>query len=138
MNLTIRQAIEEHRKMWNWIADRIEETGCVRMPANYFCQLPHDIDEWKKFPLNASYLCEYIRTFQCQKCPLQWGPLDTLEFRKTFPEACYCSVGCNKSSPRRLFYALCGGKDQLTENEKTKAVELAKEIANLKEFKNVV
>ena len=81
MNLTREEAIEEHRKMWNWIADKL---------------LSNDIDKYhesniiKKDYLNQKYgednyrleancfLCEYVYKNihkTCSFCPLDWGEI---------------------------------------------------------------
>ena len=76
MKLTREQAIAEHRKMWNWIADKIEE-----------CEEVFDIDIIKieyltlneyKGMLENCFLCEYARKerekrdfgVSCDYCPI--------------------------------------------------------------------
>lgn len=77
MELTREQAIAEHRKMWNWIAKKIEELKIVV-----------DIYDYKKEYLyinkyyilwNKCFCCEYALrncytdiSLICQMCPLDW------------------------------------------------------------------
>lgn len=81
MKLTKQQAIEGHRKMWNWIADKIEkEKGTFH------------ISELKKTYCNTNNLflrhncfcCEYSRVkyckvtddICCERCPIDWVETD--------------------------------------------------------------
>lgn len=76
MQLTKKQAIQEHRKMWNWIADQYKN-GCtefiydieeryIEECTNYS---PSDIEGW-------SFCCEYSKQNDvedsCDSCPLAW------------------------------------------------------------------
>lgn len=69
MRLTREQAIAEHRKMWNWIADQIEEKQetlfVYGLKRKYcfekgFCKI-----------INYCFLCEFTHE-NCNKCPLDW------------------------------------------------------------------
>lgn len=118
MELTREQAITEHRNMWNWIADSIEE---ARLRLNVF--------ELKKLYCERSgcygvihycFLCEYTG-WNCKKCPLEWKS-----------EAyCMCEdkefSGDEKGLWRRCY----------KEKYWRKQAELAREIANLTERKDV-
>lgn len=67
--LTREQAIAEHRKMWNWIADSIEEN----QERLFICGLK------RKYCLEKGlckikhfcFLCEFTKG-NCDKCPLIW------------------------------------------------------------------
>ena len=71
MELTKQQAIQEHRKMWNWIADR------------YKAGEKHYIRELKKLYIHIAYpgesllsdcfCCESVLEESCSSCPLIWG-----------------------------------------------------------------
>lgn len=68
MELTKEQAISEHRKMWNWIADKIEKEK--------ECQEIGDLKEEycieNDFLLkNDCFCCEYTKN-NCDNCPIEW------------------------------------------------------------------
>lgn len=76
MELPKEKAIEEHRKMWNWIADELEKPETRQSKENV-----HDL---KVRYCNANDLnlrndcwcCEYDKQFSdytCVHCPLLWG-----------------------------------------------------------------
>lgn len=81
MKLTKEQAIEEHRKMWNWIADQYEE-GCAtdiyELKSEYMRET-----ELEAQLLHNCFCCEYAmqsieaegesRFLRCSKCPVIWG-----------------------------------------------------------------
>ena len=81
--LTKERAVEEHRKMWNWIAENCNKESGL------------DIDDLKKkylnsigkaFVRNNCFCCEYaeiesfknIQGHMCDYCPLEWGSEDKL------------------------------------------------------------
>ena len=77
MKLTREQAITEHRKMWNWIADKTEERGEKVKKENYFREngITDDV-------CSLCYCCEFARqlmylshytTKKCVFCPIKWG-----------------------------------------------------------------
>ncbi|MFR2774759.1 MAG: hypothetical protein ACLTBR_02895 [Anaerostipes sp.] len=70
--LTREEAIELHRKMWNWIADETEKTGRFIQKDDYFLAT-HNI------PAHFCYCCEYAIQQnngefigRCKYCPLDW------------------------------------------------------------------
>lgn len=78
MQLTCQRAIQEHRKMWNWIADESERL-CIPVSKHtylnkYFDGIVVDSD---------CFLCDYSDTIfhrfynliekACDVCPLQWN-----------------------------------------------------------------
>lgn len=78
MNLTREQAIAEHRKMWNWIADQIEIFKTV-----FSIDILKDLylGTFKKVlihPIESCFLCEYARNERnkkdfgtsCDHCPV--------------------------------------------------------------------
>lgn len=87
MKLTKEQAIEEHRKMWNWIADQYEE-GCAKdihaLKSEYMGET-----EIEGRLLHNCFCCEYaiekvVGMFssakdiasvphRCTQCPVIWG-----------------------------------------------------------------
>ncbi len=79
MKLTKKRAIEEHRKMWNWIADQYENVSDVLLKYHY-------IDALKGYYIrtnlpnlgsidNNCFCCEYDKQYEglCENCPLEWG-----------------------------------------------------------------
>ena len=82
MKITREQAIAEHRKMWNWIADETEKRGENVETIEYF--LNHDI---KGTVFGYCFCCEYAvhkqyaipiqsartDTNRCHWCPINWG-----------------------------------------------------------------
>ena len=118
MELTREQAIAEHRKMWNWIADETERRGEKAEKIWYF--IAHEfVGEVKNF----CFCCEYCwqnsdRTPKCERCPIDWGGS-----RKTFQ----CCFKHNDSSYDGLYGLWSKALYP------PKAAELARQIANLPE-----
>lgn len=76
MELTKEQALEEHRKMWNWIADQYEN-GRVEdvhaMKEEYI-----EETEYRERMLHNCFCCEYAiqkrsGARRCLDCPVIWG-----------------------------------------------------------------
>lgn len=78
MKLTKQQAIKEHRKMWNWIADYYTSLiGKEVENINYM----YFIEFVKKRYLTEQgienlkcrcFCCEYTSKSDCDNCPLKW------------------------------------------------------------------
>ena len=68
IKLTKQQAIEGHRKMWNWIADEIERQKsecCIPLLKQCYCY------KNKLTLIEDCFCCEYNNHYiKCQKCPL--------------------------------------------------------------------
>ena len=132
MELTKKQAIEEHRKMWNWIADAIKnKEACSAVVSRYnwdslIAKLTH------RYLLNYTgqnykdiythcFCCEYARndTYYvndiCRYCPVIWSG----------------STGrcCDEYGEYEELTSLHGYSDENNE----KAYKLALKIANLPE-----
>ena len=87
MNLTKKQAIEEHRKMWTWIAEQIKNDDGKYSEKLY----NHVVYRMKReyvelyFPGEAvrayCFCCEYTFNMHpntlCAHCPIVWGDEDT-------------------------------------------------------------
>lgn len=70
MQLTREQAIAEHRKMWNWIADRIERCETVLKIPNLKIEYLTNNDI--EIILGGCFLCEYADSRGgCKSCPLK-------------------------------------------------------------------
>lgn len=72
MKLTFEEAVDQHRKMWNWIADSIEsfQVNGIEIKEAYMQEY---------FPNNSIVCncscCEYDRIFgkgTCRYCPIAW------------------------------------------------------------------
>lgn len=71
MKLTKQQAIEGHRKMWNWIADEIEKMKHICRIINLKIIYCHkNVLNLK----NYCFCCEYTGIDNtCDSCILDWG-----------------------------------------------------------------
>lgn len=85
MELTREQAIEEHRKMWQWIAEQYEKMEHTNYIGYSDCMNPFDLkekyilenghDDFSSVYLDC-FLCEYTSELDdvgCENCPLDWG-----------------------------------------------------------------
>lgn len=86
MELTKQKAIEEHRKMWNWIADQYE---AGRVGDIHTMKLEYIIDEteYRERIIHDCFCCEYAvqksnSAYRCLDCPVIWG---TEVYDKLFP-----------------------------------------------------
>ena len=71
MKLTKQQAIEGHRKMWNWIADEIEKRNKVLEIIDLkveYCTTNNLLLQ------HNCFCCEYSidDDYGCEKCPVDW------------------------------------------------------------------
>ena len=112
MKLTKQQAIEGHRKMWNWIADEIEKQKSEYwIPSLKECYCYEN----KLTLISDCFCCEYNNNYkECPKCPLDWI------------ESSYC-CGDEKSLYHRVLYP----------KRWQEQADLARQIANLPERKDV-
>ena len=118
MKLTREEAIANHRKMWNWIADETERLERVVLKPEYFKE--HNISH-NDFPVHFCYCCDFdsqsLSLPLCSACPINWG-VDT-EIK-----AC-----CNKKSSYKKWVTVV---KHYSDDWKS-AAKLAREIANLPE-----
>ena len=131
MQLTKEQAIKEHRKMWNWIADQYKN-GCtdfiydiedryIKECTNYS---PSDFECW-------SFCCEYSIQNDvldsCDSCPLVWGNV---------PGFAYCLqlYGTSENGDMRGLYAKIADETwNGNEIDFDKVYKLCKQITDLPE-----
>lgn len=119
MELTREQAIAEHRKMWNWIADAIETLKIV-----FDIDILKDLylGVFKKmsiYPVESCFLCEYSRSEKnkkdsgtsCDYCPII----------RAYGDGCLGG----------LYYAVSTAKSWQEQ------AALARQIANLPERKDI-
>ena len=123
MELTKEKAIEEHRKMWNWIADEIIKRGKPVGEKEYIkLFFPEEQVE------SQSFLCEFVgRDEECgDECPLDWGITK------------HCSGVIRKREEGKIVETIYGLYLSYIEyafyhKNCEKASEIAREIANLPE-----
>lgn len=106
------EAVANHRKMWNWIAEETLRRKHFVSKEDYFDSIGLDIDEW---PICNCYCCEYAGV-DCSFCPLKW----------TTGKGDPCPVCYNMGQFGRW-------KDAIKFNDWEEAEIVAKEIANLPE-----
>ena len=112
MKLTKKQAVKEHRKMWNWIADETERQKRKVSKEDYFNAHPE-----YEIPFCKCFCCEYDLKNgigNCVKCPIKWSGARNIGI-------CCCIE--NAASYNKWFYSMAW-KD---------AAKYAREIANLPE-----
>lgn len=110
MKLTKQQAIEGHRKMWNWIADEIEKRKKVldiTKAKRIYCA------NKKLYLKYNSFCCDYSDAF-CNNCPLEYGENNS----------CY---NLKRNGLRDMVYKAATWQEQ---------AELARKIANLPKRKD--
>lgn len=119
MELTREEAISKHRKMWNWIADRIEEEKEYQdigdLKIEYCDREGFDDIE------NNCFCCEYTQV-NCGSCPIEWHS-HLYEYM--------CEQKDEEDDDKGL-YLLCCDESDWREHAK-----LARQIANLPERENV-
>ena len=140
MNLTKQQAISEHRKMWNWIADETIKREEIVDKCDYFSS---DMPRIIYRPLHWCYVCEYARG-KCIK--LSGSDIDCPICNKHCFDMCkYCPIEWESEAEKRMcenkyiaddfkgLYALwCKYCD---EEDWEAAARIAKRIAELSERK---
>lgn len=119
MELTREEAVSEHRKMWNWIADKIEEE-----------KRDQDIFDLKEEYCNREgyndirsdcFCCGYTK-YICDYCPIEWG--NEVEY--------FMCLDKYEDNDYKGLYSLCCNESDWREQAK-----LARQIANLPERENV-
>ena len=122
-----KDAIDEHRKMWNWIANISEKEQRFATKEEYIKEKGYE-----KFHIKANcFCCAYNSSFNaddCLHCPLIWYERQVKEKDDT----CFCM---SEFSPfiiyfNALGYNLSSSFKKVTIEE---YVEAARKIANLKE-----
>lgn len=72
MKLTKEQAVEEHRKMWNWIAEETEKRRAVITKEDYLREFYPD-EEIKNVCFCCQYACQLADLVLCDYCPIDWA-----------------------------------------------------------------
>lgn len=143
-NLTKKEAIEEHRKMWNWIADKLENLDekdrNYHNTPYYFKAEYCGIYEWSLF--NNCFCCAYDAQislhYTCQSCPLKWGTEEEAE--EYFCEKGLCPEDYECFNMKTEIDETTGlwqvAERYATNGNYKKAAEYARMIANLPEREN--
>lgn len=120
--MTREEAIENHRKMWNWIADQIEEREqVVDIHGVKVCYM-FDIKSSIGRDYNYCYCCYYADN-DCDNCPIQW-PSGNLFFP--------CENDKSRKDNSGLWWQ-CQMLYDICSCDWKKQAELVREIANLPE-----
>ncbi len=115
MELTREEAISWHRKMWNWIADRIEE----EKEFQYIGILKEEYCKKNNITIrNECFCCEFANG-NCYYCPLNWDS-NLAEYM--------CEQKYEEDDDRGLYSLCCEVK-----NDWKRQAKLAREIASIQE-----
>lgn len=118
MNLTFDETIENHRKMWNWIADETLKRKQFVKKEEYFIQNGLHYEEYGTNCYCCQYVDEQLHPLSyrnCNLCPIKWT--NNEKYRRA--ECCYEDVLFKKWIDTYEF------------NEWEDAAKYAKQIANL-------
>ena len=72
--MTKQEAINKHRQMWRWIAEKTEERRKAVNKIDYFNETGQMLGK----PKNLCWCCEYAQSIDkdfrrmCDNCPIQW------------------------------------------------------------------
>lgn len=122
--LSKEQAIKEHRKMWNWIADETLKRQEIVTKEDYMKEVFLKESPDNKIPSLYCFCCEYVdqlnqKGFSCKFCPLIWD--------NDYPNSMFCSI---LGSIYLIWLDFCNSH---ANTYYIKASKLAREIANLPE-----
>lgn len=127
MKLTKEQALEEHRKMWNWIAGQYENRRVGDVHGLKFEYMVEK--ELGERPLHNCFCCEYAiqkrakaHRYRCLDCPVIWG---TEVYDEFFPCEHFLSA-YQKLMDESSKFDKCDVNSEL-------CARFAREIANLPE-----
>lgn len=126
--LTKQKAIEEHRKMWNWIAEQYENGS---MESAYDLKERYCRTHGYYHMEHECFCCEYDKQVgtkeddYCKYCPLIWG---TEKETTSYYCECYNTGLWSRIWEGTVYKTMNIGRDE--------AVKLAKQIANLPERPN--
>lgn len=73
--MTKKEAVENHRKMWNWLGKESIKQQRIVKKEEYF-------RHFKMRPLNNNFCCQYMCDngfTTCQNCPINWK-LDNVDY----------------------------------------------------------
>lgn len=126
--MTREQAIEEHRKMWRWIAEQYRKGRnelIIDLKVEYITN-----NFWKDDILNNCFCCEYARNqadiyecVRCDCCPIEW---------KSHVEQFPCVDRYEVDDFKGLYEYISFLSGDVS-NNRNGIIRLAEEIANLPE-----
>lgn len=129
MNLTKEQAVVEHRRMWNWIAQQYrmgEQHNVEEMKRRY---ISGELGKSPDLIYSHCFCCEYsIQAIKdsdglCDNCPIKW-PSDVEEY--------FCIDAHVPDDGEGLYMEACSISVQLA-CDVERLISLAEQIANLPE-----
>lgn len=100
MKFTFEEAIENHRKMWLWISQKIMEDakhGMVRMIEDYKRSYKINVMKTREFMRSDCFCCHYsivITKTGCDSCPLYWNDRKTED--RCYRQKSYYNTLCYK------------------------------------------
>ena len=137
MKLTKTQAIQEHRKMWEWIANFIEGKKRVYLPVCEGCFDMIDLKyKYKRenFPekslRNECFLCTYDCSNKAKHGTCEYCPVD-------FSHITYDTDACLNGLYGKAYEAYDEFLDNPTRDNAQAAAKICRQIANLPERKNL-
>jgi hypothetical protein len=109
MTLTKQEAIENHRKMWNWIADELEKkresnagvVDTISIKMDYFL---HNKISPNNIPSAYCYCCEYAKAKDghcTDRCPIDWGTSKKHYVQRLYIYAAFLQLYLQRSSQTR-------------------------------------
>lgn len=129
--LTKKRAIQEHRKMWNWIADQYERDTKIFNECSFIEDLQRryiDLYYNNEDVLRNCFCCEYtdIHDSGCEKCPIDWNSTANYSM----------CVQKNNDGQKNLYWELYFILfANLSIEDRLKCAQIARQIANLPERK---
>ena len=146
MLLTKQETIRLHREKWNWIAEQYENGSeeSIEILENKFTESKHH-----RFIYCNCYCCEYAEDerlnnthndHRCYSCPVIWeNEKEADEYYKTkvtpLDKPYYCMGYPSIDGLFGMIRDLTEG--YIRESKRQEVIELAKQIANLEERKDV-
>lgn len=128
LDLSKEQAINEHRRMWNWIAEETIKRNEALTKEDYMHEVFKKEHPNTTFPDFYCFCCEYIKqqNESCSKCPIKW------------PNGKRCDDEDSPYSDRIELNTMYILHRNSTDHEYVlnELSDLAKEIANLPERKD--
>lgn len=130
MQLTKEQAVQKHRKMWNWIADQYENKTDVFSQCGCIQEIKHRyIELYIKEDVRCDCFCceySYNQNLGCDECPINWNSISNDSM---------CMYKDNND--QRHLYGVIQYKwfKTMTVEDRLKCAQIARQIANLPERK---
>lgn len=133
----LKECLENHKKLWLWIARETRRRCVIMIKDDYFREHPL-IEMTGTVPINYCYFCDFARLYAsmigksddvpCKYCPSKWGVSE--DFNSTFSHG-YCQTGDSiyKSWETGAFGNISRGNLELDIIENL--ANLAEEIANI-------